>query len=182
MGARKGSKKSDFSWGDVKTKLAAMDHAGLVALLRDVHALNKTNQLFLHARFSLGTDVLESYKKRIRVALFPDWNKPVRVAEAKKAMMEYRKAIGRPDDMLELHIFWCETASGFSMEFGYADEGYFDALLRQYEAALKMLDTVDGMIRHKAIERLKRVCHSTEVGYGVQDEMKWLLERAGLVS
>lgn len=177
MSARKESKLGS-SWSSVKTKLAAMDHVELVALLRDLYALSKANQSFLRARFSLGTDVLESYKKRIRVALFPDWNKPVRVAEAKKAIMEYRKAIGRPDDLLELYLFWCETASEFSMEFGYADEGYFDALLRQYEAAIKMLDVVDGTIRREAIERLGRVCHRTEVGYGVQDEMNWLLERA----
>lgn len=174
--------KTGSSWGDVKAKLAATDHAGLIAMLRDLYALNKTNQSFLHARFSLGADALATYKKRIHVALFPDWNKPVRVAEAKKGITEYRRAIGRPEELLELHVFWCETVSGFSMEFGYADEGYFDALLRQYDAALKMLDTVDGTIRHKAIERLKRVCDGTDVGYGVQDEMNWLLERAEAVS
>jgi len=57
----------------------------------------------------------------IHDALFPEWNKPVRIAEAKRAITEYRKAMGRPEDLLELHVFWCETASGFSMEFGYAD-------------------------------------------------------------
>src|SRR3990167_4538968 len=103
--------KTQPAWGNVKAKLAEFNRAGLLTLVQDLHALSKTNQSFLHARFFLGTDSLAVYKKRIHDALFPDWNKPVRVAEARKAIAEYRKAIGRPEGLLELHVFWCETAS-----------------------------------------------------------------------
>ncbi len=181
MTAKKRS-KTQPAWGEVKTRLAEFDRAGLLALVQDLYTLNKINQSFFHARFSLGTNSLAVYKKRIHDALFPDWNKPVRVAEARKAITEYRKAIGQPEGLLELHVFWCETASGFSMEFGYADEGYFNALLRQFEAALKQLDAVAGPIRRTAIARLNAVRDRTQVGYGVQDEMSWLLERADLAS
>jgi len=174
--------KTQPAWGDVKAKLAEFDRAGLLALVQDLYVLNKVNQSFLHARFALGTDSLAVYKKRIHDALFPDWNKPVRAAEARKAIAEYRKAVGRSEGLLELHVFWCETASGFSMEFGYADEGYFNALLRQYEAALKQLGAVAEPIRRTAISRLKGVRERTDVGYGVQDEMSWLLEHAGIES
>lgn len=180
--AAKKKPKTQPAWGDVKAKLAEFDRAGLLALTQDLYTLNKTNQSFLHARFSLGTDSLAVYKKRIHDALFPDWNKPVRVAEAKKAITEYRKAIGQPEGLLELHVFWCETASGFSMDLGYADEGYFNALLRQFETALKQLGAVAEPIRRTAIARLKAVRDRTQVGYGVQDEMSWLLGRADLVS
>ena len=174
--------KTQPAWGNVKAKLAEFNRAGLLTLVQDLHALSKTNQSFLHARFFLGTDSLAVYKKRIHDALFPDWNKPVRVAEARKAIAEYRKAIGRPEGLLELHVFWCETASGFSMELGYADEGYFNALLRQFEAALKQLGAVAEPIRRTAITRLNAIRNRTEVGYGVQDEMSWLLEHAGIES
>lgn len=181
MTAKKRS-KTQPAWGDVKAKLAEFDRAGLLALVQDLYALNKTNQSFLHARFSLGTNSLAVYKKRIHDALFPDWNKPVRVAEARKAIAEYRKAIGQPEGLLELHVLWCETASGFSMDLGYADEGYFNALLRQFEAALKQLGAVAEPTQRTAITRLKAVRDRTQVGYGVQDEMSWLLKRAGLAS
>lgn len=174
--------KTQPAWGDVKAKLAELDRGGLLALVQDLYALNKTNQSFLHARFSLGTDALAVYKKRIHETLFPDWNKPVRVAEARKAIAEYRKAVGEPAGLLELHIFWCETASGFSMDLGYADEGYFNALLRQFDAALKQLGAVAEPIRRTAIARLKAVRDRTEVGYGVQDEMIRLLKHVGLAS
>lgn len=180
--AAKKKPKTHPSWGDVKTKLAEFDRAGLLGLVQDLYALNQTNRSFLHARFSLGANALDAYKKRIHDALFPDWNKQVRVAEAKKALAEYRKAIGEPGGLLELHVFWCETASGFVMEFGYADEGYFDALLRQFEAALKELSLIDEATRQSTIARLTVVRDRTDVGYGVQDDMNWLLERAGLTS
>lgn len=174
--------KTHPSWVDVKARVAEFDRAGLLTLLQDLYGLSKANQSFLHARFSLGTDALAAYKKRIHDALFPEWNKPVRIVEAKRAISEYRRAIGRPEDLLELHVFWCETASGFSMEFGYADEGYFDALLRQFEAAIEQLGAVDETIRQTITTRLQGVCDRADVGYGVQDEMTWLLNRVGMAS
>ncbi len=180
--AAKKKPKTRPSWSDVKTKLSEFDRAGLLALVQDLYALNQTNRSFLHARFSLGANALDAYKKRIRDALFPDWNKPVRVADAKRTIAEYRKAIDQSDGLLELHVFWCETASGFAMEFGYADERYFDALLRQFEAALRALGSVSAATRQSAITRLTGVRDRTDVGYGVQDDMNRLLERASLAS
>jgi hypothetical protein len=172
--------ESQPSWSDVKAKLADFDRVALIGLVADLYALSKTNQSFLHARFSLGKDSLATYKRCIHDALSPDSNKPVRVADAKKAISEYRKAIGRPEGLLELRLFWCEAASSFSMEFGYADEGYFDALLRQFEAALKALSGVNETSRKSAIERLVAVRDRTDVGYGVKDDMNYLLDRTGV--
>lgn len=174
--------KSQPSWGGVKAKLADLDRDGLVSLTADLYALNKTNRSFLHTRFSLGVDALATYRKRIHDALFPDWNKPVKVAEAKKAISEYRKATGHPAGLLELHVFYCETAAAFSMDLGYADEAYFDALLRQFEAALKGLRDVNETTGKSAIERLVAVRDRTDVGYGVKDDMSYLLERAGTMT
>ena len=60
------TKKNSVSWSDVKTKLADFDRAGLLGLLQDLYAANKDNQIFLHARLSLGDDVLKP--ARVRVA------------------------------------------------------------------------------------------------------------------
>jgi len=58
----KSESKSQPSWTDVKAKLAAFDRAGLVDLIHHLYAAYKDNQVFLHARFGLGEDVLEPYK------------------------------------------------------------------------------------------------------------------------
>ena len=59
------TKKTTPSWSDVKTKLTRFDRAGLLGLLQNLYAANKDNQAFLHARLSLGEDVLKPYKTSI---------------------------------------------------------------------------------------------------------------------
>ena len=174
--------KTKPTWTDVKRQLADFDHAGLTQLIADLYAFHKNNQTFLHARFALGANPLDGYKKRISVALAPDISRKrhveISVATAKKAISEYTKAIGDPMGVLELRVFWCETAVKFSMEFGYADEGYFAALVRQYRDACQTLSALDGEILEKYIERLEYVRDDADMGYGVHDDMSDLLGEA----
>ena len=59
------------------------------------------------------------------------------VAKAKKAIADYKKAIGQPDGPAELLVFFCERAVGFSNDVGLQDEGYFDALVRMFDQACR---------------------------------------------
>src|SRR4051812_41791745 len=70
MKAQKAGKGA--SWSDVKARLTHFDHDGLVGLVHDLYAANKDNQVFLHARFGLGEDVLAPYKATIDCWLWPD--------------------------------------------------------------------------------------------------------------
>ena len=49
-------------------------------------------------------------------------NQPISIAKAKKAIADYKKAIGRPDGMAELSIFYCEEAFGFLESCSMEDE------------------------------------------------------------
>ena len=57
-------KKKTPTWTDLKAKLKDFDRAGLIGLVQDLHAANKDNQLFLHARFGLLDDALEPLQGR----------------------------------------------------------------------------------------------------------------------
>ncbi len=87
------TKKSTPTWSDVKTRLNDFDRAGLLGLLQDLYAANKDNQAFLHARLSLGDDVLKPYKVIIDRWLWPDVfkNQDISVAKAKKPIADYKK-------------------------------------------------------------------------------------------
>jgi hypothetical protein len=93
--------KSQPTWTDVKAKLAAFDRTALLDLLHHLYAAHKDNQAFLHARFGLGEDVLEPYKKTIDRWLWPDpfRNQNTSVSKAKQAISQYKKAVGdqQPD-------------------------------------------------------------------------------------
>jgi len=91
--------KSQPTWTDVKAKLADFDRAALLGLIQSLYATHKDNQMFLHTRFGLGDDVLEPYKKTIDRWLWPDVlrNQNTSVSQAKRAISEYKKAVGDPE-------------------------------------------------------------------------------------
>jgi hypothetical protein len=58
------------------------------------------------------------------------------------------------------------------------DEGYFDALVRMFEQALKLANTLSSNGRDGLVNRLDRVqVISHEFGYGVGDDMDFLLSK-----
>lgn len=176
------TKRTTPSWSDVKTRLVDFDRAGLLGLLQDLYAANKDNKTFLHARLSLGDDVLKPYKIIIDRWLWPDLfkNQDTSVAKAKKPIADYKKAIGQTEGLAELMVFYCERAAGFSDDVGLQDEGYFDALVRMFEQALKIIASLPDAQRQSLWDRLDTVrstCHN--FGYGVGDDMDDLLTEYG---
>src|SRR5690606_39219930 len=136
--ATKKTTKATPSWSDVKTKLADFDRAGLLGLVQDLYAASKDNKAFLHARFGLGDDPLEPFKDVIiRWINPPDFRNPISVSKAKKAISDYKKALGQPEGLAELTVFYCEEVFDFLAGCGMDDEGFYDALVRMFEQALK---------------------------------------------
>ena len=128
--------KSQPTWTDVKAKLKGLDRAGLQGLIQSLYSAHKDNQTFLHSRFGLGEDVLEPYKKIIDRWLWPDVlrRQDTSVSQAKRAISDYKKAVGDPEGLAELMVFYCERATGFCSDICNDDEGYFDALVQHVRA------------------------------------------------
>jgi hypothetical protein len=166
--------RSQPTWTDVKAKLASLDRMALTGLIQDLYAADRDNQTFLHTRFGLGEDVLKPYKKKLDRWLWPDVlrNQKISVANAKQAISSYRKAVGEPSGLAELMVSYCESAVGFSNEVGYHDEGYFDALVKMFEQALKVICQLPETDRDALIVRLEGVrTNGYNLGYGAGDEM-----------
>lgn len=175
--------KSNPSWNDVKAKLAGFDTTEFIQLVSNLYAFDKSNQSFLHARFALGDDPLEIYKKRIDKALYPNVmgrNCQVKVWDAKKAVSEYQKAVGSPTGLLELRLYFCEVGLGFASEYGYEDEGFFNAICVQFKAAVKVLVTLDEDRQDEMLDWFYDVLgQSCSLGYGIDDDMIGALSDAG---
>jgi hypothetical protein len=167
-------KKAVPTWSEVKVKLSLFDRAGLVGLLSDLHSLSRDNQAFLHARLGLGADPLSPYKATISRWTYPDLvrGQDISVAKAKKAISDYRKAIGLPKGIAELSVFYCESAARLLSECGMEDEGYFAALVRMFDQALGIITTLNPSEQQALLQRLDAVRSITEsVGWGVKDAM-----------
>ena len=165
-------KSRETTWSDLKAELAQFDRNGLLVLLKDLHALRPENRAFLAARLGVGSDPLTPYKKVISRWIYPDLMKgqDVSVSKAKKAIADYRKAIGRPEGMAELCIFYCEEATRLVGDCGIDDEAYYSALVRMFEQGLTRATELPTAERDTMLKRLDAVRGSLRgVGWGVSD-------------
>jgi hypothetical protein len=129
--------------------------------------------------------VLEAYKKTIDRWLWPDLfrKQDTSVSQAKRAISDYKNAVGDPEGLAELMVFYCERAAGFCSDVCNDDEGYFDALVRMFEQALKIVTALSVECRDDLITRLDRVrVISHKFGYGVGDDMDFPLSKFTLRS
>jgi hypothetical protein len=171
------SKNASPTWNDVKTALMEFDRAGLRGLVQDLYTTSKDNQAFLHARLGLGHDQLQPFKASISRWISPDPMKaqPISVSKAKKAIADYKKAIGRPVGMAELSIFYCEEALGFLESCSMEDESYFAALIRMYGSSLEIVSSLPPAERTTYHERLDKLrSRGRNVGWLVEEEFNSL--------
>jgi hypothetical protein len=171
------SKNASPTWNDVKTALMDFDRAGLRGLVQDLYSASKENQAFLHARLALGHDPLQPFKASISRWISPDLVKsqPISVSKAKKAIADYKKAIGRPHGMAELSIFYCEEAFGFLESCSLDDEKYFAALILMYRRCLEIVSSLPPTERGTYLERLDRLrSRARNVGWVVEEEFNIL--------
>ena len=175
-------KSASPTWTDVRAFLLTFDRAGLQGLIQDLYAASKDNQAFLHVRFSLGPDQLRPYKATISRWINPDLmkNQAVSVSKAKKAIADYKKAIGRPEGLAELSIFFCEEAFSFVEGCSFSDERYFVALIRMYDRSVNRVLSLPLAERPAYVERLGKLrTRAKRVGWGVEDELNKLWDAAG---
>ncbi len=172
------SKRSTPSWSDLKARLADLDRAELVALVQALYAANRDNQAFLHARFALGEDVLKPYKATIDRWLWPDYRKKqdTSVAKAKKAITDYKRAVGQAEGLAELMVFYCERATGFAKEVGLQEEGYADALVRMFAQAIKAVEGLPQPPHSELWDRLDAVSRSSRgLAFDLGTELGFLM-------
>ena len=180
MSLRNSGKNPD--WSDLKPNLTELDRNGLLRLIQDLYAASGDNQSFLHARFGLGEDVTRPFKTTISRWVCPDVirNQNVSVSKAKKAISDYKKAIGDPEGMAELTVFYCESCTKFLGFCGMDDEGYFNALTGMFTQALKTVSQLDPDFRPPFVERLETVRREGHnYGYWVGETMDDLMKGSG---
>lgn len=176
----KADKKSP-TWSTIKKGLAGYDRTALIGLLSDMYALSSQNKSFLSARCLPGTDALKPYLKIIDEALYPDIlrNKPVKIARAKKAINDYKKASGDSKGILELMVFFVETGTEFTVNFGDIDEDFYLSLERMFGQALDLLLSMDRETIDEYQERFHAiVVRASNIGWGYHDALNDLFHKA----
>jgi hypothetical protein len=168
-------KQHDRSWRDVRAILSKASHKDLLSLVGDLYALRKENQDFLHARFLKDASTLAPYKETIERYISPaePWKKPVKISLARKAISDYRKAVGDPRGLAELMLFYVECGVSFTLEFGDIDEPFYNSVVRVFSDGIRMLNQCDQDVVDKLLPRFAGVVNSTaEMGWGLYDNLR----------
>ena len=168
-------KQHDRSWRDVRAILSKAGHKDLLSLVGDLYALRKENQDFLHARFLKDASTLAPYKETIERYISPaePWKNPVKISLARKAISDYRKAVGDPHGLSELMLFYVECGVNFTLEFGDIDEPFYNSVVRVFSDGMRMLNQCDRDVIDKLLPRFADAVHSTaEMGWGFYDSLR----------
>ena len=171
------------SWSDVKARLASFNRVELLALVQSLYVASRDNQAFLHARLDLGSDPIAPYKETISRWVNPNVYKgqDYSVSKAKKAISDYRKAIGGPEGMAELTVHFCEEAIAFANAYGLDDESFYDSLGRMFKQAVTHALVLSEAGQEPFLERLRKVMAvGQDMGWGVGDDFADTWAEAGL--
>jgi hypothetical protein len=80
--------------------------------------------------------------------------------------------------LAELMVFYCEQAAGFSIDLGYQDESYFDALGANVQPSCCDCEPVAGRQSRRSDRQTGSGPYiSHELGYGVGDDMDSILAK-----
>ena len=137
----------------------------------------------MDARFLKDRQVLERYKTQIKKYLPPSesWreSQPLRLREAKKAISDYKKALGDPIDLIELMVHYVECGTNFLCEFGDMYEQYYISLESVFEKALTLMKQQEELEITAFISRLGVVVKKArDMGWGYYDTISDLLDEA----
>ena len=110
--------------------------------MKDLHDASPENRDFLRARFdaeNAGGEALEKYRRKIVEQFFPQRGfGKLKLAEARKAIRDYRKATGNVAGTVDLLLTYVENGTEFTQQFGDINEAYYNSL----ESALNELATL----------------------------------------
>ncbi len=170
-----GKKQPARSWRGLRAVLDKAGHKDLLSLVGDLYAFRKENQDFLHARFLKDAGTLVPYQETIEHFISPaePWKNLVKISPARKAISDYRKAVGDPEGLAELMLFYVECGVSFTLEFGDIDEAFYSSLVGVFSDGMKMLDRCDQDVVDKLLPRFEGVVHSTsDMGWGFHDGLR----------
>ncbi len=167
--------QSRRSWRHIRAILNKADHKDLVKLVGDLYELRKENQDFLHTRFLRDVSSLAPYKETIEHYISPaePWKNPVRISLARKVISDYRKAVGDPEGLAELMLFYVECGVSFTLEFGDIDEAFYRSVVSVFSDGMKMLNQCEADVISRLLPRFEVAVHSTaDMGWGFYDSLR----------
>jgi hypothetical protein len=172
----------NIPWNTVKESLANKDSKELLLLVKDLYSLNQDNKTFIQTKYSL-IDPIKPYKEIIEQSLYPDpiANDPISLSNGRKAISRYRKAVGDPNGILELMVYYVECGNQLTVEYGDIDEKFYNSLESMFVDVLEILSKCEQETVNNYLPRLRILVDKAKgIGWGYYDNMSdYLFEAFG---
>lgn len=174
--------KAPIKWIEVKRELNALSQPELIELVKNLFDQSHENKLFLASRFSsqpLGEDAIAPYRKRIVDQFFPTRGfGKLGLAEARKAIREYKKATSDLLGTAELMMVYVEQGTEFTNTYGDIDEVFYNSMESVLAELVKLLSSPQGRVLYPVFsERLSELEHDAgDIGWGYGDEVSRMVE------
>ncbi|MCX5796552.1 MAG: hypothetical protein NTY77_13745 [Elusimicrobia bacterium] len=182
--------KGSKGWSAIRRQLINRTTRELLALVKDLYEVSAANRDFLQARFRGETaagPALEQYRRTIVEQFFPQHGfGKLKLADARKAIRDYRKATGNPEGTIDLLLTYVENGTEFTKEFGDINEAYYNSLDSALDELARLLlqsgPALYARFRNRAL-RVKELARDIGWGYGdsVADQVARLETRFGHV-
>lgn len=158
---------------DLKKALKNLEHKELITLVAELFKINAEAKEFLSVKFSGEESVNELFQKTkslVKNEFFPDRGHPkLRLAEAKKAIMTFKKITGDQLKTLDLMLYYVEVGSQFTNTYGDIDERFYNSMLSMFDKVADECEK-DELIYKKFEHRMNSVVEEAEgIGWGYYD-------------
>jgi hypothetical protein len=168
--------KTPKGWTAVKCHFKDWDAAQFVALVKDLYDSSSANRTFIEARTQAAGNsgaALEIYRERIIEQFFPKRGfGKLKLAEARKAIREYKKATGNVEGTLELLMTYLENGNEFTCQYGDISESFYDSLCSVMDEISAMVEKAGPTAYTKVAHRLDRVAAKADgIGWGYSDHI-----------
>jgi hypothetical protein len=171
------ARQKSAGWLNIRRQLADWSKPALIALVKDLHDLSPDNRDFLLARFQAEENVgaaLEKYRQKIVEQFFPArGDGKLKLAEARKAIRDYRNATGNLTGTIDLMLTYVENGTEFTHEFGDINESFYNSLESVLNEMAQLLLREGAEFYPRFRERVQRLTsHADHIGWGYGDAVR----------
>ena len=171
------SEKKSPGWSAIRRHLDIQSKPALLTLVKDLYDASSSNRDFLHARVRAeagdGTAV-EKYRRTIVEQFYPQRGfGKLKLAEARKAIRDYRKATGDVTGTIDLMLTYVENGTQFTHDFGDVNEAYYNSLESVLGEMTKILLKEQPALYPQFRERIQALAaHADHIGWGYGDALR----------
>lgn len=169
--------KTPTNWSAIRKHLSAQSREALLALVKDLYDASSGNRNFLHARVQVeagGGTALEKYQRTIIEQFYPSRGfGKLKLAEARKAIRDYRNATGDLTGTIDLMLTYVENGTRFTCDFGDINEAYYNSLESVLHEMTQLLRNEEPALYPQFRERILQLdVYADRIGWGYGDALR----------